>query len=417
MKKTLWTRNYTLLMAATTLGCIGSIAGGYALSLLVFDETKSTLASALVAAIQVIPGFALPVFLAPWMDRMPRKPFLVCGDLLNGILYAAAGVYLLLFRFTYLGYLCFSLLLASLGAFDRLAYDSIYPKLIPSGMEQKGFAVASMLYPVLQVILMPVAAALYDLLGVGPLLIGQGALSMLAAGMESRIRVREEKRLPDRRYSLRLWMRDIREAGAYFRKETGLRSIYAYMAVTNGAASGYAPILTAFFRTAPGLTMVMYSFFSVAEFAGRTLAGLLQYAVKIPAKRRFAMIFGVYQIYETMDICLLWLPYPLMLINRGICGFLGTNSATMREAAVQQYIPEEMRSRVNALFDMELTLAAGGLSLLVGILGEVLDYRLCVSLCGAAAMTACWLLVWRRRRAVRPVLEYERAEKDETMDE
>lgn len=219
MKKTLWTRNYTLLMAATTLGCIGSIAGGYALSLLVFDETKSTLASALVVAIQVIPGFALPVFLAPWMDRMPRKPFLVCGDLLNGILYAAAGVYLLLFRFTYLGYLCFSLLLASLGAFDRLAYDSIYPKLIPSGMEQKGFAVASMLYPVLQVILMPVAAALYDLLGVGPLLIGQGALSMLAAGMESRIRIREEKRLPDRRYSLRLWMRDIREAGAYFRKE------------------------------------------------------------------------------------------------------------------------------------------------------------------------------------------------------
>lgn len=189
------------------------------------------------------------------------------------------------------------------------------------------------------------------------------------------------------------------------------------MAVTNGAASGYAPILTAFFRTAPGLTMVMYSFFSVAEFAGRTLAGLLQYAVKIPAKRRFAMIFGVYQIYETMDICLLWLPYPLMLINRGICGFLGTNSATMREAAVQQYIPEEMRSRVNALFDMELTLAAGGLSLLVGILGEVLDYRLCVSLCGAAAMMACWLLVWRRRRAVRPVLEYERAEKDETMAE
>ena len=114
MKQKLWTRNYTLLMSATLFGCIGGIAGGYALSLLVFDETQSTLASAIIIAIQVIPTFLLPVFIAPWMDRMPRKPFLVCGDLLNGVLYAGAGVYLLLFRFSYIGYLCFSLLLATL---------------------------------------------------------------------------------------------------------------------------------------------------------------------------------------------------------------------------------------------------------------------------------------------------------------
>ena len=134
MKQKLWTRNYTLLMSATLFGCIGGIAGGYALSLLVFDETQSTLASAIIIAIQVIPTFLLPVFIAPWMDRMPRKPFLVCGDLLNGVLYAGAGVYLLLFRFSYIGYLCFSLLLSALSAFYQLAYNSIYPKLIPAGM-------------------------------------------------------------------------------------------------------------------------------------------------------------------------------------------------------------------------------------------------------------------------------------------
>ena len=411
MKNRLWTRNYTLLMTATTLGCIGGIAGGYALSLLVFDETRSTLASAIVLAIQIVPGFLMPLLLAPWMDRMPRKPFLVGGDVLNGVLYAGAGVYLLLFRFSYVGYLCFSLLLATLSSFDQLAYNSIYPKLIPVGMEQKGYAVSAMLYPVIQVLIMPAAAALYELLGVGLLLIGQGALSLLAALVESRIRLHEERRLPEKRYTLRLWWEDIREVGRYFRKEKGLRSIYAYMAVTNGVSYGYGPVITAFFRTAPGLSMVLYSFFSVAEFAGRTVAGLLQYTVKIPAKRRFAMIFGVYQVYETMDMCLLWLPYPLMLVNRAICGFLGTNSATMRQAAVQQYIPEEMCSRVNSFFDMELTLATSVLSLLVGALGEVLDYRLCVTICGAVAMTACWLIVWRSRREVRPVLEYERSQK------
>ena len=36
-----------------------------------------------------------------------------------------------------------------------------------------------------------------------------------------------------------------------------------------------------------------------------------------------------------MDMCLLWLPYPLMLVNRAICGFLGSNSAILRSSAVQ----------------------------------------------------------------------------------
>ncbi len=408
MKKTLWTRNYTLLMLSTLLGCVGGITGGYALSLLVFDETKSTMASAIVLAIQIVPDFLLPIFIAPWMDRMPRKPFLVGGDALNGLLYVGAGVYLLLCRFSSLGYLCFSLLLATLSAFDQLAYNSIYPKLIPQGMEQKGYAVSGMLYPIVQVVMMPVAAALYDLLGVGTLLLLQGGLSLAAALLESRIRISEEKRLEGRRYTLRLWWQDLCEVGRYFKKEKGLRALYAYMAITNGVATGYGPIVTAFFRTAAGFSMVMYSFFSVAEFAGRTLAGVLQYTVKIPAKRRFGMIFGVYQAYETMDMCLLWLPYPLMLVNRALCGFLGSNSATMRQTAVQQYLPETLRARVNAFFNIEQTLASSVLALLVGALGEVLDYRLCVTLCGAAAMTACWLLVWRGRRHVRPVLEYEK---------
>lgn len=153
MKKTLWTRNFTLVTAATVLGAAGGIAGSFALSFLVFDETGSTLASALILAMELIPYFLIPLVVAPWMDRMPRKPFLVGGDVLNGILYSLAGLYLLTGRFSYVGYLDFSLLLSTLGAFDQLAYNCIYPQLIPAGMEEKGYAVSSMLYPVLKVVM------------------------------------------------------------------------------------------------------------------------------------------------------------------------------------------------------------------------------------------------------------------------
>lgn len=404
-KSTLWTKNFTLVTIASALGAAGGIAGGFALSFLVFDETGSTLASALILAIQLIPHFVLPLFVAPWMDRMPRKPFLVGGDLLNGLLYGMAGLYLLMFDFSYVGYLGFSLLLATLGAFDELAYNSFYPKLIPDGMEQKGYTVSGMLYPVLQVVMMPTAALLLEWLGVAKLLLLQAALSILAALVESRIKIHEERRGGGESFSIKAWWSDILEAARYLKQERGLRSIYFYMAVTNGVAVGYSPLLVAFFRTAPGMTAAMYSLFSVAEFAGRSIGGVVQYRMKLPAKKKFGFTFSVYQLYEFMDMVLLWLPYPLMLLNRACTGFFGINSATMRAAAVQRYIPENLRARINAFENMCAMAATSVLSLLIGALGEVLDYRLCITLCGAFSMIACWLLIWRNRSSVRKIYE------------
>lgn len=405
MKKTLWTKNFSLLIVASTLGSIGGIAGGFALSFLVFDETGSTLASALILAMEVIPGFLLPLMAAPWMDRLPRKPFLVAGDALCGILYALGGVYLLLCPFTYAGYLMFALMLACLGAFDSLAYDSIYPKLIPEGMEQKGYAVASMLYPILRVVMMPVAALLLETIGVAWILIIQGMLSMTAALVESFIRIHEESRMDGERFSLKMWLGDVREAAVYLKEQPGLRNLYRYMAITNGVGTGYGPLLVAFFRVTAGFTTAMYSLFSVAEFIGRTLGGAVQYTVKMPKKKQFCFVYFVYLFYEIMDVCLLWIPYPLMLVNRGMCGFLGANSATLRQSAVQRYIPEHLRARLNAYASMLFFAASAVLTLLIGLLGEVVDYRVAMTICGLFTMLCCWLTIWRRRKAIRPIYE------------
>ena len=406
-KPTLWTRNYILLIAATTCGCIGGIAGSFALSFLVFDETGSTLAAALLIALQVIPSVLIPLVAAPIMDRLPRKPLLVLGDVINGVLYTLAGLYLLYFEFNYTGYLVFSLVLSSLGTFDDLAYTSLYPKLIPKGFENQGYTVSGMLYPVLRVVMAPVAAWLYGAVGVAAILIIQGVLCFAAAAAENLIRLEEDTALPQEGYSLRLWWQDIKEAAAYLKNEPGLRDIYAYMALSNGIGNGYYPLLTAFFRTAAGFTIGMYSFFSVAEFAGRSLGGMVHYHVKIPAKRRFGFAAFVYVLYELMDTVLLWLPYPLMLANRALCGFLGINSATLRETAVQGYIPEQLRARLNAFCNITIQASIGIFSLLIGTLGEFLPYHWCMSICGLAALFSCCLTVLRGRKHVAPIYNRE----------
>ena len=403
LRPRLWTRDFTLLISATVLGAAGGIAGSFALSFLVYEETGSTLAAALLIAINVAPGFLVPLAAAPFMDRLPRKPFLVGGDAVNGALYAAAGLYLLRFDFTYTGYLCFSLLLSSLSAFDSLAYNSIFPRLIPEGAEERGYTVSSMVYPVMQVVMAPAAAWLMEAAGVAAILIGQGALSLLAACVESRISVREERRPGGEGFSLRRWLGDLRDAAAYLKGERGLLAIYTYMAVTNGVASGCSPLFVAYFSAAPAL----YSLFSAAEFAGRSIGGAVRYRREIPRGKRFKFAFFVYNAYELMDATLLWLPYPLMLVNRAAAGYLGIGSATMRLAAVQSYIPDGMRSRINAFEGVMYYLGMGVFSIIVGALGEVMSPGAAVSVSALFAMAVCWLTIFRRRREVGAVYDAE----------
>lgn len=404
MTKTLWSKNYTLVTLATILGAAGGIAGNFALSFLVYDETGSTLAAAILVAIQVFPNFLIPLLVSPIMDRLPRKPFLVGGDLVNGALYAAAGIYLLFQPFSYTGYLFFSLLLASLSSFDGLAYNAIFPRLIPDGFEEKGYTISTMIYPVLNVVMMPLAALLLDVIGVAWILIIQGILSASASIIESRIDLVEQRKTGGH-FSLSQWKNDLVEAVKLLKNDSGLCSTYIYMAVTNGVGNAFSPILVAFFRTAAGFTIAMYSFFSAAEFIGRSIGGFVHYHILIPPKKRFSFAFFVYQMYEAMDMILLWLPYPLMLVNRSLCGFLGINSAIMRQAAVQKYIPDDYRARLNAL---DTVLSSAGLcifSLAIGALGELLDYRLCLTVGGLFTSVVLWVTVWKNRNSVRKIYE------------
>lgn len=401
----LWTRDFTLVTFATALGAAGGIAGSFALSFFVFDETGSTLASALVIAIQLVPHAFVPLIIAPFMDRLPRKTFLVAGDVVFGIAYAGLGCWLAFFEFSYIGYLVISLVLACIEAVDSLAWTSVYPEVIPPGAEQKGYAVSSMLYTTLAVIMTPFAAVLLDTVGVARLLMIQGGLAVAAALIESRVRVTEHERAQRTEGGFAAWVSDIRESAAWLKDERGMRGLMGYMAVVNGLATGYSPILIAFFRTTPGFSAGMYALFSGAEFIGRSIGSAFQYRVKIPREKRFGLCLFVYLFYDAMDSILLWLSYPLMLANRTICGFLGSNSLILRESAMQRYIPEHMRSRVNAFQGAYVMAICSVGALAVGALGEVLDYRICLSVCGGIAITASIVLVWLRRADVRRIFE------------
>lgn len=402
MKNTLWTKNFTIITLGTVISAVGGVAMGFALSFVVFDNTGSTMMMALFAAASSLPGIILPVLLSPYLDNFRRKPVIVGLDYLSAVIYLLFGLYLLKHSFSLPLYLLFSLLCGSIGSVYNLAYESLYPNLIPEGFAQKGYTVSGMLYPTVTMVMTPVASILYVKLGLGILCIGEGLLLAAAASVETQIRV-EEHTKPGGKFSFGDYLGDFKEGFRYLKKEKGLLRIYGYMPITQGISQATEPLIRAWFRTAPGLNLTMYALFTTAEFIGRTVGGLIHYKVQIPPEKRFSLAYLVYVTYNIMDTVLLWLGFPLMLLNRGICGFLGINSATLRESSVQNYLPDNMRAKVNAVFNMLYALVPTLLTLAVGALGEVMDYRLCVTLVSAAGLLPCYLIMWRGREDVKKV--------------
>ena len=104
-----------------------------------------------------------------------------------------------------------------------------------------------------------------------------------------------------------------------------------------------------------------------------------------------------------MDTVFLYLPFPLMLANRLVCGFMGVQSGNIRYAAFQKYIPDTMRARLDAFDSVFFLIMNSVLTLVIGALGEVLPYRLVMAIFGVISLILCVCIIWAKRRDIEKI--------------
>lgn len=419
MKKSgLWTKNFSLITLTTVLSAIGGEAMNLPISLMVFDETKSTFFAALIMICGMLPDIILPILIAPIIDKGTKKKWIVGLDALMVIIFLAMGIYILNHKFIFVLYVIFTLLIGTISVFYRLAYDAWYPDLIPVGYEQKGYAVSGTIYPIVIVVMAPVATLLYQTVNLGYIFIVVAILGVVDVLLE--LMIVEAKKESAATITWEVYKHDIMEGFTFLKKEKGIRNIYTYMSITSGNTAGTQVIIQAFYQTHPLLTVTMLGFLKSSETIGRILGGILQYKKEIPVHKRYPFTKLVYSIYDLMDASLLFMPYPAMLINRFLCGILGSQSYTIRAAAVQSYLPQEMRARINALFGV--IFAVGGIlfQLLAGLLGQFLPYQIVALLLGLSTFLCMFIFIWLPKEENRKVYEATRStyniDKDNTTE-
>ncbi len=405
--KKLWTKDFSCITLATVLSAIGGEAMTLPVSLLVFDETQSAFLSSLVMICGILPDVLLPIFIAPFIDKAGKKKWILGMDLMLAAVYAGMGFWVGRHTFHFLLYLLFTLTVGTISVIYRLAYASWYPDLIPRGMEQKGYAVSSTLYPTVIIVMSPIAAFLYENLTIDRIFFLVTGITLCSVITESLIR--ETKKAAASSYTLRQYCTDIREGFSFLKKEKGIRNIYANMSVMQGTANGLSIITQVYFQTQPYLGATMLGFLISSEMTGRLLGGLLQYKKEVPVNKRYPFTKAVYLIYSLADMALLFLPYPAMLANRFFCGSLGICSATIRESAVQSYLPEQMRARVNAFFNVLFAVGGVAFQFLAGALGQLIPYRAVAVLLGGMGVGSVFLFIVLPAADNRPVYEAERS--------
>lgn len=405
-RKTVWSWNFTIITLGTLISAIGGAGITLGLSLVVFDQTQSTLLSGIYTAVAMIPGMTLPLIFGPLVDRMNRKHIIVGLDALSGLVYLAFMIYIGKTGFSYSAYLVFNLVTVCIGQVYTLAYVSLYPDLIPEGMEQKAYAVSGMVYPIASTIVTPIAAILYANWGIEILFLIVGVSLLVAAAFESRIQYAYEQKESISQGGLRQYREDIIEGFRYLKREKGIRSIYSYMMITNATGSANGKMVMAHFQTSSALTTAMYGLLTSAETIGRLIGSAVHYVLKIPEEKRYALTVRVYAIYELCDGFMLFMAYPVMLVLRFACGFLGSQTAAIRNAAVQKYLPSDMRARVNGLLTVLMALGMMVVQLGVGALGEVLPYRVVALLFSGFSLAAILVLIVRNKKHVEPIYNY-----------
>jgi len=419
MKQTLWTRNFTIITLGTLISAIGGVAMQLALSLVVFDQTESTLLSGLFTASGLVPGMTLPLLLAPVIDRCNRKRMIVALDYGSAVLYVLFFLYIRFFGFQYGAYILFSFLSGSIGAVYSITYSSWYPDLIPLGYEQKGYSVSSFIYPVTTTLVTPLAAIVYSRWGVDFIILTEGMLLAVAATFESMIswqHMPAEKRQESLSIRAKNYLQEMTEGIRYLKKEKGIRNMYTYMTITNATGNANLLMVMAHFQSSNVLTATMYSLLTSAETIGRAVGAVFHYLFKIPRNRRYWLTVRVYMLYEICDGILLFLAYPVMLVLRFLCGFLGTNTATLREAATQSYLPQDMRARVNGLFNVLISMGIVVVQMLAGALGEIFPYRYVALGFSLVAFVCILIFIVRNKEDVRKIYEYERPTENETAE-
>lgn len=402
-KQPLWTGDFTTLILGSVVSMLGNSMTGFAISLFILDYTGLPFYYALYVFLYTLPQITAPLLAGPLMDRFSRRRTIYLLDFTSSAIYLIAAVLVGTGRFNFAALAALTFVSGTINSTYLVAFDSFFPMLVTRGNYSKAYSVSSTLYE-LALVMIPVAAFLYNTFGITPILLANAVCFLAAALFE--VRISDVERLDGNGregYSARRYLADSQDGFRYLTSEKGLLLIAAYFAFSFLGSGASLVIVLPWFRST--FENGEYIYMSVVGFSvlGRAIGGLLHYKWKLPARRKFAIALGGYITISAIEGAYLYTPLWVMRLLCFLAGIGGVTSYTIRVSSTQAYVPNELRGRFNGAFLMVTT--AGSLlgELLGGAAVTVMPMRAALSLFMSLVVLAALVFICGGRKYIQPI--------------
>ena len=365
----LWTHDFTIITVGTVISMFGNTIGGFAMSLMVLDISKSTLLYAVYLAMFTTPQLIMPLFSGAILDRYSRKRIIYTLDFISGVLFLLMAGMLATGWFSFPAFALFCFIVGSVESIYMVAYDSFYPLLITEGNYQKAYSIQSILDTV-SMVMVPVSAFLYKGIGIAPLLAANAVCFLIAAVMETRIAAYEEYIETQKLTAIegagktKQMLADMKEGFRYLAGEKGLLAVTLYFTVLFTTGGIENVITLPYFKNTFSNGEYIYMLVWGCAVLGRTIGGGIHYKTNIPAAKRYSLALFLYIFNSLAEGVYLFFPVPVMMALCFMVGIGGVTTYTIRISATQSYVPDEKKGRFNGAFNM--------LSMLGALLGEMI---------------------------------------------
>ena len=274
---------------------MGNAVSNFALGLVVYNNTGSTLLYSLFIIIGTLPRVLVPMVAGPFVDRNSRKNIIVTIDTIYGFLFLifAYITYAGLFYFPF--YLLLGIILGTLDSIYHVAYESLYPEFITEGNFSRAYSISSLIYPIANTIMVPIAGFAYQWVGVAPLFLFNAITFFITQGVERFIEA-DEAHLNSRsdgesKQRPNYWD-DFKEGINYIKNEPGLLAITAYFFVSAMTSASARTLLLPYFTQLGKVSQ--YSLLMSISTMGRIVGGLAHYRFRYPTDQKFKIALCVY---------------------------------------------------------------------------------------------------------------------------
>ncbi|MBE6952957.1 MAG: MFS transporter [Ruminococcaceae bacterium] len=406
MQEKLWNKNFTLIIFGTIISMLGNSISGFAIALLVLDNTASTFLYALFMVIYNAPKLIVPIFAGPYLDRYSRRKMIYLLDYLSAALYLMIFFLLKFWGFHFWLFLGLAFLIGSIDSVYRIAYDSLFPTLISEKNYRRAYSISSIIEP-LSTVMIPVAAFAYEKIGLELMFLANAVTFFCAASFEVFIKAEENYTKNQFAQGFAAFKQTLKEGISYLKNEKGLLFITAFFCVNAFAYSGIGVVLLPYFKSLGDNGVLLYTLVMGCGVVGRLMGGVMHYLVVFAKEKKFLIAMSVYVSLTLLDSTYLYTPVFWMCISSFIVGVISVTSYNIRLTSTQSYVPDTCRARFNSTFLLLCNVGniAGQLS--AGVVADLIPMRAVVTIYALANLVGALTIMLPNRKKIAPIYNRE----------